>query len=268
MLIKKPVIKQRRTMCQNKCIPIVFLIILLSVSVTSKRKKANKYNSDNEILEKSEVTLKFPMYALKVPPVITSRKPSKTKLDPVALACNSPNVTKSLSELRKKIKCEPREMVVEIGAPDGFKVVPNTVVVKRCGGMCSGNKKCLPSQRANVDFYVRTTNSKSAMVFCNRISVPEDVACHCACPEKKRCSIDQKFDPTMCKCVCTNKDEEQECLDKADMNFKWSARTCSCGCRREKLCTTGTTWVREECRCVICLQTEFKSDHLKYTECE
>jgi hypothetical protein len=64
--------------------PIVFLIILLSVSVTSKRKKANKYNSDNEILEKSEVTLKFPMYALKVPPVITSRKPSKTKLDPVA----------------------------------------------------------------------------------------------------------------------------------------------------------------------------------------
>ncbi|XP_063920533.1 balbiani ring protein 3-like [Zophobas morio] len=234
-----------------KFFQVLVVVVLLSASGNTKRKK-NKFSSENDVLEKSEVTLKFPTYALKMPPIITSRKRTNAKIDPVPVSCKSSNVTRSLNELRKKIRCIPRDTVVEVAAPDSSKVIPNTVVVKRCGGMCSGSKKCLPKKRTNVDFYVRTTDQKSGMVFCSRISVPEDTECQCDCPEKKRCSVDQKFDPTLCKCVCTNKEEERDCVDKADVdsNFKWSAKTCSCGCRREKICTTGTTWERTECRCV------------------
>ncbi|RZC32789.1 uncharacterized protein BDFB_003999, partial [Asbolus verrucosus] len=174
------------------------------VTVNSKKKKNKLNDSENDVLEKSEVILKFPTYALKMPPIITSRKHANNKVDPVQVSCKSKNVTKSLSNLRKKIQCIPRDTVVDISAPDGSAVSPSTVVVKRCGGMCSGGKKCISSKKTNVEFYVRTTHQKSTMVFCSRISVPEDTECQCGCEVKKSCSINQKFDTTLCKCICTN----------------------------------------------------------------
>lgn len=44
------------------------------------------------------------------------------------VACNSQNVTKSLNDLKKQIKCIPRETLVEIAAPDGSKVSKNIVI--------------------------------------------------------------------------------------------------------------------------------------------
>lgn len=58
------------------------VVVLLSASGNTKRKK-NKFSSENDVLEKSEVTLKFPTYALKMPPIITSRKRTNAKIDPV-----------------------------------------------------------------------------------------------------------------------------------------------------------------------------------------
>ncbi|XP_044255575.1 balbiani ring protein 3-like [Tribolium madens] len=231
-----------------KCMQVIFLVLIFTVSISTKRRK-NKY-TDNDVLEKSEVTVKYPTYALKIPPIITARKWTSSSLSTTPVTCKSSNVTQALKELRKKIKCKPRETVVEVSAPDGFKVYPNTFVVNRCGGMCTGGKKCLPTRKTDAEFYVRSVKIKTGMNYCNRIKVPEDIECNCGCPQKKKCLTDQKFDPILCKCVCTNKEEEERCLEKINMNFKWKSKDCTCGCKREKVCTTGTVWKREECRCV------------------
>lgn len=67
--------------CIN-CLYLIFLIILASAPTITEQKKYRK-SEDNDILEKSEVTLKIPTYAIKMPPIITSRKRTGTnKVDP------------------------------------------------------------------------------------------------------------------------------------------------------------------------------------------
>lgn len=67
---------------------ILFLIIIvIDCTISVKKKKTKRNNSDdsieNDILEKSEVVLKFPTYAMKMPPIITSRRRTSSKVDPL-----------------------------------------------------------------------------------------------------------------------------------------------------------------------------------------
>lgn len=132
------------------------------------------------------------------------------------------------------MKCMPRDTVVDIVTPTGitvgkkpfplilqihsslslssskktspladaaiFQVIPDTVVVKRCGGACNGRLRCISTQTRNATFYVKT--KMGTTVSCSSITVPEDTRCSCGCEKKLDCPGEQYYDQDLCKCTC------------------------------------------------------------------
>lgn len=107
-IILSSVSEERRDM---KCIQVIVTILLLfSVSIYSKQRK-RKYSLENDVLEKSEVILKYPTYALKMPPIITSRKRMSSKVDPELSKLNNfiQNRVQHYSRSEKKCKKSPND---------------------------------------------------------------------------------------------------------------------------------------------------------------
>ncbi|KAL3267355.1 hypothetical protein HHI36_011486 [Cryptolaemus montrouzieri] len=169
---------------------------------------------------------------------------------PTQVSCASPNVTNALKELRQQIKCIPREGIVKLKAPAGYMVSPNTVMVKKCGGMCNGAMSCISKTTRNEEFFVRAVNFENSKVICSSVSVPADTACSCGCETKiTDCLPTQKYDKNMCTCKCINTEDYQVCIKKSQQNFRWDEKTCRCICNITKVCTTGSHWVPGQCRC-------------------
>ncbi|XP_044748204.1 balbiani ring protein 3-like isoform X2 [Coccinella septempunctata] len=175
---------------------------------------------------------------------------SVANINPMQVSCESSNVTSALKELRQQVKCVPRDGIVNLKAPEGFMVSPNTVMVKKCGGMCNGARSCLSKTTRQAEFFVRSVNFQTNEVVCSSILVPEDTSCVCGCETKMTdCLPTQKYDKNMCVCKCINMQDYQNCVKKSQMNFKWDEKTCSCVCSITKICTTGSHWIPSECRC-------------------
>lgn len=83
---------------------------------------------------------------------------------------------------------------------NSLQIIPNTVVVKRCGGACSGRYRCIATETRNTTFYVKTKMGSS--ISCSSIMVLEDVYCKCGCEKKRDCPGEQYYDEDLCKCMC------------------------------------------------------------------
>ncbi|CAG9856099.1 unnamed protein product [Phyllotreta striolata] len=185
--------------------------------------------------------------------------------------CSTSESLKTIKEMAKKIKCKPRETIVDIKYRGRkvrtkyitnlsykirslcLQVIPGKVTTKLCSGFCSGSSSCIATETANVSLSVSIPDS-SGRLQCSVVQVPEDVKCKCGCDKKLfDCNKKQAFDKKFCKCKCTNEEEKRSCLSKMKNGinkYYWSKEECFCKCRNEFVCTTGTRWDHEICRCV------------------
>ncbi|KAJ8945287.1 hypothetical protein NQ318_002744 [Aromia moschata] len=186
-------------------------------------------------------------------PEVTLRMPA-FEVQPMQVSCNSKTFAKTVKEITRKIKCAPRDTIVDI-VYAGAKVTPNKVSTKLCRGVCSGsNKACLSVERKNVSLSIRTILN-DGKVECATVTVPEDTKCKCDCDiTQSDCLSTQIFDKKFCKCKCINEEEYKNCMHKIKHSIMkkhtWNKDVCSCECLQRKVCTTGTIWNENECKCI------------------
>ncbi|KAK4886994.1 hypothetical protein RN001_003265 [Aquatica leii] len=230
---------------------LIFQLTLMSSVLSRKLQKKSKLSENNHVLEKDKlITARLPVmetFFNKHPGAIHRR--IKTQVDPVEESCQSSNFKNEFNTLRQRIKCEPRDSVVDLISPHGAILTPNAVIVKRCGGMCNGFKRCLPVQTKEIKFYIKTI--KNNQIHCSSISVIEDVKCRCNCMQTANdCNKLQNYNKDKCSCICRNQIEYNNCINSQNENMIWDENTCSCVCQQNKSCTTGTYWKESECRCI------------------
>ncbi|XP_060531513.1 balbiani ring protein 3-like isoform X2 [Cylas formicarius] len=236
---------------------------VLSQCQSGKRNRQHHKNSGNIYLEYKTGVINVPvkMHESREEPLpvsISDTVPLSMRLpfevDPVAginVQCKSKEFRTQLREVRRKIKCTPRPMIVDVVSTEG-KVIPNKILTKQCTGWCSGKKVCISDATINISLSVQVILD-NRRIKCARILVREDKKCRCGCEEpKKPCTSVQIFDDRNCKCVCANNKEYTHCLRKINMTklHKWNFDTCLCECSSELPCTTGTLWDKTHCRCV------------------
>ncbi|XP_031340556.1 balbiani ring protein 3-like isoform X5 [Photinus pyralis] len=229
----------------NAAILILQLVLLLSLvsSVPRRLQKKNKGGNTRFIGKRQLIA----MEALQSGPGVFHKK-LKTHVQPLEESCQSASFKNEFNSIRQQVKCEPRDTVVDLVPPLGAIIIPNAVIVKRCGGMCNGFKGCLPLQTQEKKMYVKTV--RNSEILCTSITVVEDLKCRCNCLQTpKDCTPFQVYSKETCSCNCQNKDYAA-CIDSKNENVFWDESTCSCICEQNKTCTTGTRWEESECRCV------------------
>ncbi|KAG5883126.1 hypothetical protein JTB14_030961 [Gonioctena quinquepunctata] len=177
-------------------------------------------------------TTRRPKYSSDVLPEVTLRMP-EIIVEPSQDICNSKEFRTSMKEMSKKVKCKPRETIVDIKYKGG-KVVPEKISTKLCTGVCSGSKTCLSVERKNISLAILNVNVAAIN---HRLVVP---------PHK---FSTKKF----CKCKCINEEEHRLCIKKITNHYNkyvWNKNICSCDCKFEYICTTGTEWEKNQCKCV------------------
>ncbi|KAK5643867.1 hypothetical protein RI129_007712 [Pyrocoelia pectoralis] len=184
----------------NGAIVILQLVLLMS-SVSSIPRKVQRKNKNNNIRFIGKRQL-IAMEALQSAPLV--HKKFKTHVQPMEESCQSVNFKNEFNSIRQRVKCEPRDTVVDLVPPLGATLIPNAVIVKRCGGMCNGFKRCLPVQSQEKKMYVKTV--RNSEILCTSITVLEDVKCRCSCVQSpKDCTHFQIYSKETCSCNCKNK---------------------------------------------------------------
>ncbi|XP_017770510.1 PREDICTED: balbiani ring protein 3-like isoform X2 [Nicrophorus vespilloides] len=180
----------------------------------------------------------------------STKRRLKANVNPIS-DCKSQTFKEELNLLRSKVKCKPRLVVVHLESTTTSTLMPNSVLVKRCDGMCSSTHKCIANVTRDQIFYVREI--KNNLVSCSSVIVSEDVSCTCDCPQRATdCKVNQDYDKDRCRCICKNEKDYEKCHDKRKKRnmYYWDDKECSCFCLKEKVCTTGTVWNRKHCRCI------------------
>nr|XP_023025268.1 balbiani ring protein 3-like isoform X2 [Leptinotarsa decemlineata] len=163
--------------------------------------------------------------------------------------CSSEEFQKNMKAMSKKVKCKPRATIVDIKY-EGGKVLPEKISTKLCSGGCSGTKTCLSVEKKNISMAVAVLVSGNYQ--CSRVVIPQDIKCKCGCDKENiKCLPSQVFDKKFCKCKCINEKEHHLCQKKIANHgkFVWNRDKCLCECKFQYICTTGTEWDRNQCRC-------------------
>ncbi|KAF5270104.1 hypothetical protein FQA39_LY08516 [Lamprigera yunnana] len=226
---------------------LVLQLPLFTSSVFSRKLHKKGKASDNKVFEKMHsITVKIPILeASSHKRHVVAPRTIATTVEPVEESCQSDNFKNQFSTLKQKVRCEPRDTVVELVSPLGAILTPNAVIVKRCGGMCNGFKSCLSVQQKEQQFYVKII--KNNKIHCSSVTVVEDIKCRCNCIQTpSNCNKLQTYNKDKCSCVCKNQREHNQCVENQDMI--WNDSLCSCVCQQRKSCTTGTYWEERECR--------------------
>ncbi|XP_031340551.1 uncharacterized protein LOC116168733 isoform X2 [Photinus pyralis] len=185
----------------NAAILILQLVLLLSLvsSVPRRLQKKNKGGNTRFIGKRQLIA----MEALQSGPGVFHKK-LKTHVQPLEESCQSASFKNEFNSIRQQVKCEPRDTVVDLVPPLGAIIIPNAVIVKRCGGMCNGFKGCLPLQTQEKKMYVKTV--RNSEILCTSITVVEDLKCRCNCLQTpKDCTPFQVYSKETCSCNCQNK---------------------------------------------------------------
>ncbi|KAI4495983.1 hypothetical protein M0802_008198 [Mischocyttarus mexicanus] len=166
------------------------------------------------------------------------------------------NEEKSNAERPKPAGCIPELQTVSLRPENKLSTFyyPACTRVKRCGGCCSHHLlSCQPNEieTRNFEVIVSELTSDSGVVYKNKeiIPVEEHTKCSCECKVKpEHCNEKQSYKKNECRCVCVNNDEENKC--KANKNVKiWDSGTCTCACRDSEVCSTGSYFDNNTCRC-------------------
>lgn len=145
--------------------------------------------------------------------------------------------------------CQPRRTLVDLrelfaADHDIIQVVPDHVMVERCGGSCyTPPYTCISNLTSLHTVEVMLVQSKwphgEHDVRCSEVEVEVHQSCKCGCQlEERHCNSLQYYHQPSCRCVCNNTRERAECIaaDKV-----WDPATCQCHCPLHTVqpCSTG-----------------------------
>lgn len=148
----------------------------------------------------------------------------------------------NLTELKKKVKCKPRDTLVEIVAPPGIivsrskvelwtsyfpcfcskilpelpstkiSITPITIIVFFCSQYfpntvlvkrCGGAcNRCKCISTETKNVTFYVNTIQATKRSCSSISLPEDTKCKCGCEKKIDCPGKQRYDDVRRKCAC------------------------------------------------------------------
>jgi len=159
-------------------------------------------------------------------------------------------------------QCESRTTLVDLrqyfdNNHDVIQVVPDHVMVERCGGSCYIEQyTCLPAQKSIKTVEVMLILSKWPQgeheVKCSTVEVEVHDTCKCGCKLKKEnCNKLQYYHEPSCGCFCNNPEERSECISS---NKVWDPNTCQCHCPLDTIqpCPTGYIFdFSSSCKCVL-----------------
>lgn len=95
---------------------------------------------------------------------------------------------------------------------------PSCVLVKQCGGCCAhSGTTCTPTDEIEKTVTVKKTKYVNTAKLMNvgdiSVKVKEHNKCKCLCKKTQAdCNSMQRFVKNQCRCECTNKDEEERCV--------------------------------------------------------
>ncbi|GLV35649.1 PDGF- and VEGF-related factor 1 [Carabus blaptoides fortunei] len=176
--------------------------------------------------------------------------------------CHNKNYKDAMKQSYSQVKCQPRDAVVKLTTSNGYSLVPDKVIVKRCHESgCYGRKSCAPVKMREIRVAVRMMSHGNSMMECGWINVTEHTECKCGCMVKPdHCNMKQEYVADQCMCKCTNYALRDECLST---KMRWDEETCTCKCNSDmKQCSTGTYWVPEMCKCMKMMLMD--NDYDKY----
>merc|ERR1712038_558169 len=146
-------------------------------------------------------------------------------------------------------QCEPRTSLVDlrqffVDNQDIIQVVPDHVMVHRCGGSCYMEAyDCIPTKTSVRTVEVMLVQSKwphgQHEVHCSQLEVEVHDKCNCGCKLKKEnCNKYQYYHESSCRCICNNTEVRSACIAA---NKVWDPDTCQCYCPKDTIqsCPTG-----------------------------
>ncbi|CAG9563219.1 unnamed protein product [Danaus chrysippus] len=199
--------------------------------------------------------------------------PKSDESDPLkkAVACSSEQ-DQLRNQFIEKSRCgEPKEVFVDLKHTSSYlQVVPSSVWVKRCVGLCNfgpPGSQCIaiktrmeaipvcivfveliPIQRylfvLDISLtqlficsrlrnpIVRVYNLKTEKETCTTYEVEVHESCGCCTTSPRDCVAPRVFNPRKCSCQCPNMDDRRKCLSKRNQNMRWNRSKCECEKRR------------------------------------
>ncbi|KAK7576388.1 hypothetical protein V9T40_012674 [Parthenolecanium corni] len=150
--------------------------------------------------------------------------------------------------------CNPEQRTVNLRDTDDPTLFyyPSCTRVDRCGGCCSHELlTCQPKTKQYINYTVHVSKyiGKSKLEYRGTkvVTVEKHLKCNCECKVKPTdCTSQQKYEENDCRCVCTNKEEEQRCTQEEKTKL-WNPSTCQCQCREVHECSSGFFF--DETRC-------------------
>lgn len=151
--------------------------------------------------------------------------------------------------------CKPELTLVNLNEstdPNIF-IFPNCIRIERCGGCC--NHDLLECQPRDIEMQkmrlIQTTFQGANYEHVGEVvvSVEKHKTCQCGCKIKEHhCNDRQYYVSNLCRCECTDKNQEAECKRRPYDRF-WDPDRCECRCKNKIDCSTGMRFDPNTCRC-------------------
>lgn len=176
--------------------------------------------------------------------------------------------------MAKGAECMPELKTVKIATSEDPSIlyIPQCTRIERCGGCCKHELlSCQPSKVENIPFKVYKTQytgeKKLKFLGTELVTVEKHSKCKCLCRVKAEvclmwfqlslylfiflqdCTKFQEYKESECRCACMNHDEKKKCL-KYNETKLWNPDLCACQCRETMICSTGSYFDQNECKCV------------------
>lgn len=186
----------------------------------------------------------------------------------VIFVCIRPNTSSSCSsEIQGSIlssipRCSTRPTLVDLRTviatdEDVLQIMPEHVVVERCGGSCyvpphSCNAVRKSVKKVPVMMVMNKWPHGEHEMVCSVLDVEVDEECECGCELDKDSCLPgvQYFQPQSCRCVCGNVEERAACIVSGKV---WDPTSCQCHCPSHtwQACSSGYQYdYTDSCSCI------------------
>ncbi|OWR45533.1 hypothetical protein KGM_216021 [Danaus plexippus plexippus] len=146
--------------------------------------------------------------------------PKSDESDPLKKAVACSNEQDQLrNQFIEKSRCgEPKEVFVDLKHTSSYlQVVPSSVWVKRCVGLCNfgpPGSQCIAIKSRMEAIPVRVYNLKTEKETCTTYEVEVHESCGCCTTLPRDCVAPRVFNPRKCSCQCPNMDDRRKCPSK------------------------------------------------------
>nr|XP_032512427.1 uncharacterized protein LOC116766622 isoform X2 [Danaus plexippus plexippus] len=163
--------------------------------------------------------------------------PKSDESDPLKKVACSNEQDQLRNQFIEKSRCgEPKEVFVDLKHTSSYlQVVPSSVWVKRCVGLCNfgpPGSQCIAIKSRMEAIPVRVYNLKTEKETCTTYEVEVHESCGCCTTLPRDCVAPRVFNPRKCSCQCPNMDDRRKCPSKRNQNMRWNRSKCECEKRR------------------------------------